>query len=492
MKNRIISYFILLLAVVLLLAGCSGNQAETQKNVNLLFNFPSSRLDPVVDKNNMAVRAGIGETLVKLNDQLQLEPALATHWENIDSHTWKFKIRENVRFHDGSLLKAKDVKSSLVRAMESSKAIQAALKIKSIEANGQELTIRTAEVHPSLPYELVHPSTAVVKIAQGNGIVGTGPFQLASFTPDTQVEVQKYDRYWGGSPKLDSAVIRFNSDGNARTLALQSKEADIAYHIPAEMIAALKNNPELRLVSTSGMRNHYLIFNMRKPLFRDLEARKSVDALIPREEMVKTLFHGTAEISRGPFHSSLPFANASSVNDGKDSVPVLAEVMKKHQHPLKLTLITYPGRPELPLMAQVLQQEARKQGIQVQIRTVDNIDEYLSQQTDWDLAMYSSLTAPRGDAGYFFNSSFLPEGALNYGKIDHPALTEKIRMFNQTLDEKQRQSLAGEIVQIIKDEALQLYMIHPHTTVAYGKHITSWKPSRTEYYILTHQMDVRR
>ena len=126
---------------VFLLAACSTESAKDQaggkKEVNLLFNFATSSLDPNVDTSYVSLRAGITETLVHLNDKdLTIEPWLAKSWDSKDGQLWNFELREGVTFQNGKPMDGKAVKASLERAMKDSPAIKNALRIESIEADG--------------------------------------------------------------------------------------------------------------------------------------------------------------------------------------------------------------------------------------------------------------------------------------------------------------------------------------------------------------------
>lgn len=94
-----------ILLVILLLVGCSQSSSEeggkSGKELTVLFNFPTSTIDPHLDSNYTVVRAGVGETLVKISEELELEPWLAEKWESKDGQNWTFQIREGVTFHNG-------------------------------------------------------------------------------------------------------------------------------------------------------------------------------------------------------------------------------------------------------------------------------------------------------------------------------------------------------------------------------------------------------
>ena len=89
----------------------------------------------------IVLKAGVVETLVRMDDKLELQPWLASEWESVDASTWRFIIREGVTFHNGAKLDAAAVKASLERGIGVNKALDTTLKIASMKAEGQELTI---------------------------------------------------------------------------------------------------------------------------------------------------------------------------------------------------------------------------------------------------------------------------------------------------------------------------------------------------------------
>uniref|UniRef100_UPI00046E9892 ABC transporter substrate-binding protein n=1 Tax=Paenibacillus forsythiae TaxID=365616 RepID=UPI00046E9892 len=158
--------------------------------------------------------------------------------------------------------------------------------------------------------------------------------------------------------------------------------------------------------------------------------------------------------------------------------------------PLAFRLLTYQARAELPLIAQLIQANARELGITVDIRLVDNIDEYLAANNDWDLAVYSSITAPRGDASYFLNAAYTPEGALNYAHVHQPELEVLIGKLNAAISEGERNAIAQEAVGYIDKHVLNSYIIHPNHFVVYSNHVKNWVTSKSEYYLLTKDLDI--
>lgn len=509
MSNRYKSLFLLLSAIFL--AACSSNaaenQGEEQKKVNLLFNFATSSLDPNVDSSYVPLRAGITETLVHLNDtDLTIEPWLAESWDSKDGQLWTIELRDGVTFHNGKPMDGAAVKASLERAIKDNRAIQNALRIESIEANANSLTIKTAVPFPEFPSELVHPNTSIIDVTETDYInkpIGTGPFTVSSFTPGTAVDLIRYDGYWNGPAKLETARFSFNADANARSLALQSGTADIVFRPEVETLANLKSVKGVTVESTSTFRVHQMTMNLERKPLQDINVRKAVDALIDRKAIVDNILRGHGEVAAGPFPSTFSFApDYPEKKSGMDAARAYLKesgytevnsVMQKNGEQLTFKLLTYSSRADLPLIAQVFQSDAGQLGIDVKIQQIETPEEYMAANRDWDLTTYSNLTAPRGDAGYYLNATYHPNGALNFSGADDDKLTALIDELNATVGQEERSVLAEQIAMYVDEQVYNSFVLHPNTLVAYkSDKVKNWTTSRSEYYMLTNELDVKK
>lgn len=483
-------------------AGAGEAVKADGKSVNLLFNVQSNTIDPHTDVNYTAVRAGIAETLVMIGNDLKLQPAVAESWSSQDGQKWEFKIREGVKFHNGEPVDAAKVQASLERAQELNASVKSSLHIREMHADGQTLTIITTEPFPQLPSDLVLPNTAVLAPeSSAEQPIGTGPFRLVSFKPGIELNVERNESYWNGAAKLERAKFSFNEDANARLLAIQAKSADIVYRPPIESFDQLRADPSLTLDSLPGLRAHQLIYNTRNAHFQNEGVRRAFDHLIDREAIVSAVMSGQARAAEGPFLKEAPFSPAYEpkkfgldeareafasagyqVNDG---------IVSQDGKPLRFRLLTYQSRAELPLISQMIQANAKELGIEIEIRLVDNIDEYLAMNDDWDLATYSNVTAPRSDASYFLNAAYTPEGALNYGHIEDRELIDLINKLNGTVDEEKRNDLAKQAAAIVDKRVHNSFIIHPNNFVVYSNKVLGWVTSSSEYYLLTKDLDVK-
>lgn len=499
---------------ILVSAGCSStnettsneeetNQESEEKSVSLLYSFAPESLDPHTDW--ITVRAGVTETLVKVDENLKIQPWLAESWEQVDEKTWTFKLRDGVTFHDGSVMDGEAVKQSFERALEVSQALQSLLKIESIEANGQEITFMTTDANPAFLSELVHTNASVVQVNAENieqAPIGTGPFEVSSYSQDVEVKVDRFDEYWDGPAKLDYAIFKFNSDENVRALALQSSDADITYHLPVESLDAISNSEDLKVESIPSLRAHFILYNSTKPALQDVKVRQAIDAIINRPVIAEDIMNGHATPANGPFNPRLSFASDKPFTafDPEQAIALLQEAgyelneagkMEKDGETLSLKLVTYAARPELPLISQYVQAEAAKIGVDIEIVTVENVDSYLYEQIDeWDMVTYSNLTAPRGDGGYFFNVAYLPDGSLNPGQINIPELNTITEELNRTSDQSERDHLHKQAVDIIREQVPHSFIVFPHIIVGMNERVTNWKPGAEEQYMITNTLDV--
>lgn len=510
MKSKKLWIFSIFIILLLTITGCSSakekasSQESNEKSVTMLFSFASKTMDPHQDW--MGVRAGVAETLVRIDENLEIQPWLAEAWERKDEKTWTFKIREGVTFHDGTQVDGEAVKASFERVLEKNEAISSSLKIESMEADGQEITFVNTEEYPAFLSELVHTNASIVKadaVNMDEQPIATGPFKVTSFTSETEVNLERYEDYWDGAAKLNQVKIKFNSDGNVRALALQSGEADIAYHLPPESLEPIESNDKLRVKSVPSLRVHFLLYNNANSALQDVNVRKALDLLVNRPVAVEEIMNGHATEAAGPFNPNFAFAGETEPTnyDPEKAEELLKEAgyqknadgkMEKDGEVLKLRLATYAGRPELPLLAQYLQGEAASVGVTIEIVTIENIDSYLwEQQEEWDMVTYSNLTAPRGDGGYFLNVAYLPEGALNPGQINIPELNELTQQLNTTADPEKRMELQKKAVNIIQKEVPHSFILHPHIIVGVNDRVKDWEPGSEEYYLITNKMDVK-
>jgi peptide/nickel transport system substrate-binding protein len=156
----------------------------------------------------------IFDTLVMCDENLQLKPGLATSWKPIDDTTWEFKIREGVKFHDGSELTAEDVKFSIDRIPVVTGPMSMTIYTKQVEsasvADKYTLHVKTKKPAPTLPNDFIRLFVVSKSVGMearneqfnsGKAAIGTGPYKFVSWEPKGDLVVERFDGYWARSSR---------------------------------------------------------------------------------------------------------------------------------------------------------------------------------------------------------------------------------------------------------------------------------------------------
>lgn len=503
--------FVLLTAVfcfVMMAAGC-GNQAsessqEKAKTLTVGWAQWCSNLDPADGYNGWyTTEFGLGETLVKINQDMELEPWLAESWEMVDEYTWSIKIRDNVKFHNGKDVDGAAVKASLERTIAINERAPGLLDIASIEAQGNEVIIKTNNPNPSFMTSLADPFATIVDAAAAEEMgdkfkenpVLTGPFKLKEYMRDERVVVVRNEDYWGKKAELKEVVFKHIPDANTRIMALQSGEIQVADKIPAEQVELLEKNKELKVLSESSVRVHMLVFNLERPGLDDINVRKAINMAINRDDLAQKVMSGTGIPAVGPFPPVLPFGGSELKGyhyDPAGAKKLLDEagwktgsdgIRQKGGKKLEYTFLSYKSRPELPVIMEAIQSQLLDIGIKIEINNVENISEAM-KGGDFDAAIYSFSTAPTGDPQYMLETVFLTGGDNNFGHYSSEKLDALGRKLQSTFDTEERKTIAKEAQQILIDDAAFAFLVYPKIITAVHKDVEGVVITPTEWYFL--------
>ena len=180
---------------------------------------------------------GISENLFRLDASYVPQPWIAESYENVDDLTWKFTIRDGVTFSDGNPVTAEAVKKCFERTYANNDRAGSTLAIASMEADGQVLTIVTETPNPTILNDLCDPLLGIYDAEKEAdpelGVSCTGPFVATSFSAMTEVQMEKNENYWGGTPKVDTVDLKIIDDTEALNMALQNGEIDLIAQLPA-------------------------------------------------------------------------------------------------------------------------------------------------------------------------------------------------------------------------------------------------------------------
>ena len=514
MKKRSGILTVCLLAVCLL-SGCgSPEQGTAESTGEKVFYYGDTTFNAENDEKDVnphngysgwaCIRYGIGETLFKYSDSMELEPWLATGYELVDENTWVVTLRDGVTFTSGRAMDAEAVKECLDHLVEVHERAKGDLKIREITADGQTLTIRTQEPVPALMNYLADPYGCIIDMQAGitedGNVSGTGPYRATEVETDVGLTLVKNENYWNGTPKLDTIYVRTITDGDTMTMAMQTGELDAAYGLPYSSLSLFANDP-YTISSVETSRSFFAQMNYATEPLQDPNVRAAIAGAIDKEGFTQVLLEGNGSAANGPFPESFAFGDASVTAqpyDPEESRRLLAAsgwtdtdgdgYVDKDGEILSIRWLTYPSRQELPLLAESVQASLKEIGILVEVNCTANHLDFI-ESGEWDIYASAFVCAPTGDPEYFFTTHCLDDSTKNRGGYHSDRLEELEEQMSGTFDPEERAVLATEMTQTILDDNAFVFASHLKMSIVSGEGVTGLTAHPCDYYEITVDLD---
>lgn len=287
--------------------------------------YPIISLDPQFQNNvgNSQIAGSIFEQLVERDTSGAIVPRLSESWSLINDTTWEFKLRPNVKFHNGSDFLADDVAYSIsrVRTIENSPSPFTNLveSVKSVEIiDPLTVHIHTHAPNPILPVELAaifmmdkqtHDGVPSSNFDNSAIVVGTGPLRLGSYRPQESAELIRNDEYWGTKVEWERINYKLIKDDAARVAALLSGGVQFIDKVPPSNVARITSQDNLKVVQSTGLRSMYInldqtgkgqfaFTNDDQPLpasvLQDVRVRKALSLALDRKALAERIMEGAA------------------------------------------------------------------------------------------------------------------------------------------------------------------------------------------------------
>ncbi len=486
MKKFIKKFGILSLAGLFLLSACGsdgdGNEGANGDGESTVLKVANGA-DPVTfdiqatnDQATTRVAKQIYETLIEQTPDLELEPALATEWEEVEENLYEFKLRDDVTFHNGEPFTANDVEFTLRRAVESPTIghIVDSIDPDTIEVI-DDYTIRVGTNDTFGPFltHLAHPAVAILneKAVEDAGedygvteVVGTGPFVFDEWITGSSVTANRYEDYWGDAPGVDRIEFSTIADPSVRLIELESGSVDIAYDISPSDISAVEESDELTLLNTPNLGSEYLGLNMKNdtPL-QDLRVRQAIAHAVDVESIIDTVYMGVGEQMSGPINE-LVFGFNDSLEPIEYDVDTAKDLLAEAGYPdggFTLTLNVGDNSQERIRVSQVVSEALAAIGITVEVSQMEwgaYLDATAVGEADMFLLGWTTVTT---DADYglyplFHSNSFGESGNRTFYANDR--VDELLDLGRYTTDQESRVDYYEEVQEIIHDEVPWVFL----------------------------------
>lgn len=334
----------------------------------------------------MFTRMEVAQTLLDVDDQGRLLPALASDWEvSKDGLEWRFFIAQGKLFHDGTPLTAGTVLVSLQRALAAPGVLRLA-RIRGMTVARGAIVVTLAQPYAPLPYLFTHAGTQVLAPSSYGAdgrvlrIIGSGPYKITAISLPQQFDVAFFDGWRGKPPAVRRARYISVSRAETRTLMVQSGQADLAFSLDPPSIRRLLRQPAVQLVAAPLPRTTFLKLNAGHPLLADVRVRRAISLALDRDGIARALLRDADLAATQLFPPAMALwhqgAMAPLRNDPAQARALLRQagyipgadgIARRNGQRLALTLTTFVDRPELPLIATAVQEELRQIGIAIKV-----------------------------------------------------------------------------------------------------------------------------
>lgn len=458
--------------------------------------------------------------LTNQNSQLQVEPGLAASWEPVSDTEWRFHLRKGVHFHDGSPLTAQDVVASYERmttvkaAAPFTGAIAGFVGIKAIDDYTVDIT--TSRPNPVLPQRTALIQILPSKIAEsatsedfttGRAVVGSGPYKFVSYKPGDSLVLERNPDYWGEPAKWDKVTFRFMTDAGARVAALLGHDVDMIDSVPPAMVARLKSDSQINVVTGPSSRTIYLTLDTgrdqtpyvkdlngqpaAKNPYKDKRVREALSLAIDRQAIKERVLDGfgfpTGEIVPAGFGGY-----SASIQTPKYDVARAKQLLADAGYASGFGLTIHCPNDryvEDARICQVLGQMFSHIGLKVDVQTMPNA---VLNTTALDpngprvsLAMVG-WSDSSGEALVLANCIHTPDktkllGGWNWGHYSNPKIDTLIEEAGTTLDTAKRHALLADAMAAAMDDVAVIPLHYQSVIVATRKGLTykTWPPEYT-------------
>ncbi|KAF0229477.1 MAG: hypothetical protein FD175_1815 [Beijerinckiaceae bacterium] len=482
-------------AVAAILAGTSPLALQAQELKIAMSSEPSSA-DPHyhnLTPNNQVVRH-VFEPLVFQDEFQAIGPGLAANWKIIDDVTWEFKLRANVKFHDGSPLTVEDVIFSLNRVPNVPKSPApktAYVRGKTIE-KVDDLTFRVKTAKPEAlmlnhlaNIEIMSAKAAATATTEdinaGKGNIGTGPYQFVEFVPGDRFVVKRNDAYWGQKQPWAKVTFKFIKSDPTRVAALLSGDVDVIETVPTADAQRLSKEPKVTVSSALSNRLVYLHMDryraetpfvkgkdgaqIKNP-FHDLKVRQALTKAINRPAIIDRIMEGEAV----PASQMLPDSYAGTSKKLKPTAYDLDGAKKLlaeagFPNGFKLTIVGPNGRytNDTKIIEAVAQMFTRA-GIETAVETLppavffsrassggpDKQPEFSMILAGWSAGTGEPSDSLKSLLGTY--DTKLGRGSANRGRYSNPAMDAVLDKALATVDFDKRSAMLAEASEIAMND----------------------------------------
>lgn len=476
-------------AIVFALTGMlafAGGQAEAAEDIEqsliVAVHSDAVSLDPhgSNDSPSSNVRSQIYDNLVYFDEDMELQPGLATDWEPVDGTTWEFTLRDDVTFHDGTGFTAEAVKANIERVIDPDMGSQRQFLFEMVTDVRvvDDYTVQIETEYPFAPLlsHLAHDAAGIASPAALDEAgfdevepVGSGAFRFVSWDPGDELVLERNDDYWGEPATLDSVTFQVVPEESTRLAMVERGDAHVAEILQPANMARAEGSPNMELALFDSLSLNYIGFNVEREPYDDIRVRQAISMAIDRQGMVEGIVEGAGVPAIGPiseavfgFHpnlDSLPY-------DPDQAAELLAEA--GHEDGFETTIWTNDNPTRIEI-AEIVQNDLADIGIDVSIEVMEwgaYLDETAEGNHDMFILGWVTVTGDADYGMYALLHSSNHGAAGNRAFYTNERVDELLDAGRTETDPSARELLYHEVQEYLVEEAPMLNLYHPQWMIA--------------------------
>jgi peptide/nickel transport system substrate-binding protein len=473
--------------------------ANAAKDLTIAQGGGPTTLDPLREQAGpmMNIWTLLFDGLTKRESDGTIAPALATSWQAISNNLWEFKLRKDVKFHNGEPFNADAVKFTLERILDKTRSSQALTRLPQLGAveivDPYTVRIHTKGPVPTFLSDLTWAFMVPPKYIKEKGDdyaaqnpVGTGPFKFLRWRQGQFIEMAANTGYFGGPPKIDKLTVRQIPDDATRMASLMTRESDIVVQIPPDLVKTVQQSGNAHVASVGAYMSMVVHFDSVRGPLTNKKIRQAINYAIDKKSLVNDLLAGQGKPLLGQVLMPGVFGFNPDLTpypyDPARAKKLLAEAGVAQG--LTLTLNTPVGRYIADReIAIAVAGQLSKVGIHVNVVPKEwglYIKELRSNRLgDMFLIGWSNY----GDAGYVL-PHFTSRSSFGVYR-SNPKLDALVQKARVEIDPVARAHIYKEATELMREAAPAAFLVQPSAIYGVSNKVIGFSPRSDERWGLT-------
>lgn len=481
---------LLFLAAALAAAAVLPAAAQAPRSLTIGMGGVPTGMDPHYHStnNNNAQLRQIFNPLIDIDTGGRIFGVLAESWRVVNDTTWEFRLRENIRFHDGTPFAAEDIAFTIARIPTVPNSpgpftvnVRPITRVEVVDP-------RTVRLHTSAPTPFLdrdlsqimmlsrtlHATAQLADFNNGRALVGTGAYRHVSLSLGERHEIARNPEFWGPRPHWDRVVTRFITNAGARSAALLAGDVDLIDAVPVTDVPRLSADPRIALFATDSNTTAFMFPDAardnpphitdkqgnplpRNPL-RDLRVRQAISLAMPRDALVERLMQGQGAVAEQIASRALP-DRAQGMPPLPTDLNRARQLLREAGFPDGFRMTIHGPNGFIVGDADILQAVAQaltRIGIETRVEVLPPAP-FFTRATARDFSFYFS-TFTANTAAVMLRQVVMTRdaatgfGAFNRGHYSNPAVDGPMAEALRTMDPERRTALTGQAMRAAVDD----------------------------------------